>query len=80
MTREINHHRKLPISYGLDPGNDEVELSSFSGQGAGHTVPEAYPDTLRGNADPHHSIRKDTEEPWWATVHRVTKSQTRLSN
>ena len=59
MTREINHHRKLPISYGLDPGNDEVELSSFSGQGAGHTVPEAYPDTLRGNADPHHSIRTE---------------------
>ena len=21
-----------------------------------------------------------TEEPWWATVHRITKSQTQLSN
>lgn len=58
MTSEINHHRKPPISYGLDPGNDEVKLSSFSGQAAGHAVPEAYPDTLEREHRPPSLYKK----------------------
>ena len=64
------------------PGGSEGKASAFSAGDLG-LIPELGRSPGEGNGSPvHYSCLEDPMggEAWWATVHEVAKSQTRLSD
>ncbi len=62
------------------PGGSEVNASACNAEDLG-LIPESERSPGEGNGNPlHYSCLENPMDggAWWTTVHRVTKSQTRL--
>ena len=64
------------------PGGSEVKVSAWNAEDLG-SIPESERSPGEGNGNPlQYSCLENSMDggAWWATVHRVAKSQTWLSN